>query len=330
MASIVDGEETANRSIGGSSPSRRGGAAAEVSPRRMPQRRSRKGLLLSYGMIALPFLMLAVFVIFPFAQGILKAFYNYNGGNVDVFNGIDNFVRLATDKQFQQSLLNAVILTAFGVLVTTVIPLWVAWMVHHFTSERLKYLFRILVMLPTIVPMAVSLLIWSRLLSLDGALNAVLGAVGLGGLERNWFGDQSVVLLGIMLVGLPWLAGINCLLYLGAFGNVPQELYEAAELDGGKRWTVFRMVEYPFVAMQTKIIVMLGIIGGLQAYENIYILTKGGPNDASMVPGLILFRNAFSYGQYGYASAIGATILILTLIILGAFQLLGALRRRRG
>ncbi|MFK4761494.1 carbohydrate ABC transporter permease [Microbacterium sp. ZW T5_45] len=295
-----------------------------------PRRRSRKGLFLSYAMIALPFLMLFVFAIYPFIQGLAKAFFNYNGGDIDIFIGVDNFVRILTDTQFHQSLLNALILTAFAVLVSTVIPLWVAWMVHHFTSERLKYLFRILVMLPTIVPMAVSLLIWSRLLSVDGVLNTVLGAVGLGDLAHNWLGDQSVVLLGIMLVGLPWLGGVNCLLYLGAFGNVPPELYEAAELDGGKRWTVFRMVEYPFVAMQTKIIVMLGIIGGLQAYENIYILTKGGPNDASMVPGLILFRNAFSYGQYGYASAIGATILILTLIILGAFQLVGALRRRRG
>lgn len=281
-------------------------------------------------MIAVPFLMLLVFGVYPFIQGITRAFFNYNGGNRNDFVGLQNFIDIANSAIFRQSLVNGLLLMAFAIVTTTLIPLWTAWMVHHFTSSRLKYLFRILVMLPVIVPTVVALLIWARLLRPDGALNAILRAVGLEVLAKGWLTDQSVVLIGIMLVGLPWLAGVNCLLYLGGFGNIPRELYEAAELDGGRRWAIFRHVEFPFVSVQTKIILTLGIIGGLQAYENVYILTGGGPNDASIVPGLVLFRSAFSYGQYGYASAVAVVIMLVTLAILGAGMLILKIGARRG
>lgn len=295
--------------------------------RRVPRRvnptspHRRRQLAFAYGMLVPSLALVGVFLAWPFAQGAVKAFYAYNGGNVDVFIGFENFERLAQDPLFWRALQNGVLLTAVWIVQAIVVPLAVAWTVHHFQSERPKYVFRVLVMLPVIVPTVVGFLLWVQFLATDGLVNRILGAVGLETLQRSWLGDPDAVLIGLLLVGFPWLGGINCLLYLAAFGNVPKELYEAGAIDGAGWWRTFRKIEYPFVAVQTRIIFVLTLVAGLQNYENIYIMTRGGPADASVVPGLLLFRNAFSYGQFGYATAIGLATVLAILVILAVANL---------
>lgn len=273
--------------------------------------------------------VLAVFILWPFIQGVVRAFFDYNGGNIDEFNGIDNFVALLTkDPLFWPALKNGLLLTGVAMLQGVVIPFTAAWLIHHFRHERAKYVARILVMVPVVVPGVVGLLIWKQFLGTDGALNLALAAIGLGDLQQNWLGDPKWVLVGLMLVGLPWLNGVNTLLYLAALGNVPKELYEAGSLDGAGRWRILRTIELPFVSAQTKIILTISLIAGLQAYENVYILTRGGPADSSVVPGLLLFRNAFSYGQLGYANAIGIVVALVILLIVGIFTVTTRLVRR--
>jgi raffinose/stachyose/melibiose transport system permease protein len=258
-----------------------------------------------------------VFLVWPFLQGAVKALYRYNGGNVDIFIGLGNFERLLADPLFGRALVNGLLLTSVWILQAISVPLAAAWMVHHFRSERLKYVFRVLVMLPVMVPTVVGFLLWMQFLAQDGLVNRVLGGLGLDGLQHSWLGDPSTVLIGLVLVGFPWLGGINCLLYLAAFGGIPKELYEAAAIDGAGRWRTFRWIEGPFVVPQTIIIFVITLIVGLQNYESIYIMTRGGPADASVVPGLLLFRNAFSYGQFGYATAIGLAVVAVIVAVLG-------------
>ena len=279
--------------------------------------RNRRGILLSYAMIVPAFGMLALFIVYPFVQGFIKSFYNWNGGNVNKFNGIENFVQLVGDPLFRQSIINVFILTSALIVQSVVVPLMTSWLVHHFKSEKLKYAFRVLVMVPVVVPGVIGLLLWVEFLSHDGAVNRLLRAIGLGALAQDWLGNPGFVLIGLIIVGIPWLNGINTLLYLAAFGNISKELYEAASLDGARTWTTFRKVELPHLAGQTKLILFITLVAGLQGYENVYIMTNGGPGDASVVPGLILFRNAFRYGQFGYANAIGLTILAMTLALAG-------------
>ncbi|WP_375386269.1 carbohydrate ABC transporter permease [uncultured Microbacterium sp.] len=278
----------------------------------------RRQALFAYAMLIPSATALLLFLVWPFIQGASKAFFKYNGGNVDIFVGFDNFVRLFSDPLFFLSLRNGLLLTAVWMVQAVVVPLWCAWMVHHFTSERLKYTFRVLVMLPVMVPTVVVFLLWIQFLATDGAVNRVLEGVGLGAFTQSWLGDPNTVLVGLLLVGFPWLGGINCLLYLAAFGNIPKELYEAGALDGARAGVLFRKVEYPFVAPQTRIILVITLVAGLQNYENVFIMTHGGPADASVVPGILLFRNAFAYGQFGYATAIGLATVAVILLIVGA------------
>jgi len=309
---------------------RRGAIGKNGAGRPRNTRRSRRGIVLAYLVIAPTLLVMLVFLVYPFVQGLIQSLFRYNGGNVNVFIGLDNFFSLADDAIFRQSVLNGLLVTAFTVTVTTCVPLLVAWLVHHFYSPRLKYAYRFLVMVPVVVPGAVVILISGRILKGDGVLNTVLRQMGLGQFAQNWLTDGSIVLLGIMLVGFPYLIGVYCLLYLGALGAIPRELYEAAQLDGAGRSGVFKHVELPAVAGQIRIIVTLGIVQGLQAYDTIYILTKGGPNDASVVPGIVLFKQGFSYGQFGMANAVGVSIMLITLAILGIGLLATKIGTRRG
>ena len=325
LVELADGQP--HQGVAGG-PERKGSGQADGRPPRW--RRDIKGLAFAYAMIAVPFGLLAVFGVYPFLEGVFRSFFRYNGGKVNVFIGMDNYVAVATDPLFWHSVRNVLLLTFFGLVMQTVVPLLAAWMVHHFTSERLKYAYRILVMVPAVVPTAVFYLVWKAVLDpTTGALNSGLRSIGLGALAMNWLRDPSVALIALMLVGLPWLNGLFSLLFLSTLGTVPREQYEAAQLDGAGRWMTFLHVEMPHLSGQTRIVAFLLLVAGIQAYDSVYILTGGGPHDATMVPGVLLYKTGFDFGQFGMANAIGVSIMVLTLSILGIGLLIGRLGRQK-
>lgn len=285
-------------------------------------RRPIRPLLFAYGMLLPAVALVAIFIIYPFVNGISKAFFAYDGSSVDQFNGIDNFVAMAKDPLILPAFRNVLILLAAGTAQALVVPLLAAWLIHHLKSDRLRYLFRNAVMIPAVVPSVVLMLVWVQFLSNGGAVNRVLTAVGLHSATKDWFHDPMWVLVGLMIVNFPWLNGINTLLYLAALGEVPGELYESARLDGAGRWRIFRGIELPHVKSLSRILVLLSVLAGLQGYEGILIMTQGGPFDSSDVPGLLLYKNAFQFSQFGYASAIGLVMYLVTLILYGIFSLL--------
>lgn len=301
-------------------------------PAGRPQRRRRdvKGLVFAYGMLAVPFGLLAVFGVYPFFEGLFRSFFRFNGGRINVFVGLDNYLAIAVDPAFWHAVKNVLLLTGVGMVMQTLVPLLAAWLVHHFTSDRLKYAYRILVMVPAVVPTAVVFLVWRAFLDpTTGAFNWLLRSIGLDGLAMNWLRDPSIALIALMVVGLPWLNGLYSLLFLGTLGTIPREQYEAAQLDGAGRWTTLLKVELPHLAGQVKIVLFLLLVAGIQAYDSVYILTAGGPHDATMVPGVLLYKTGFEFGQFGMANAIGVSIMVLSLSIVGVFLLVSRLRRSR-
>ena len=281
-------------------------------------------------MILVPFGLLAVFGVYPFLEGLIRSFFRYNGGKINVFVGLDNYFAIAADPLFWKSVGHVLLLTFFGMVMQTVVPLVTAWLVHHFTSEKLKYAYRILVMVPTVVPTAVVFLVWRSMLDpTTGAINYFLRSVGLGDLALNWLQDPNVALYALMVVGLPWLNGLYSLLFLGSFGTIPREQYEAAQLDGAGRWMTFLKVEAPHLVGQVRIVMFLLIVAGIQAYDSVYIVPGGGPHDATMVPGVLLYKTGFEFGQFGMANAIGVSIMIISLSIVGVGLLIGKLGRSK-
>ncbi|WP_159622600.1 carbohydrate ABC transporter permease [Ruania rhizosphaerae] len=265
----------------------------------------------------------AVFIAYPLLRGFYKSFFDYNGGNVDRFVGMKNYIELFNDPAVLPSFVNVFWLTVALMLNQVGVAFIAAWLIHHLRSARLQYAFRIVVMVPAVVPTIVGFLIWSQFLSVDGAVNRILGALGAEWLIGNWLGDPDRVIIGLILVGLPWLNGINCLLFLAGLENIPGERYEAARLDRASRWQILRYMEIPAVLPQMIVLGVLAVVLSLQSYENVYVLTGGGPFDSSNVPGLLLFKNAFTYGRFGYANAIGVLLVVVIAVILLAGRMLG-------
>ncbi|HYO09168.1 MAG TPA: sugar ABC transporter permease [Tepidisphaeraceae bacterium] len=303
-------------------------AAAIAAPAAAPPRRTTGGgrpggraveTLGLYALLAPTFILLAIFSLVPFAVAFLTSFYDYEIGGDSRFVGLANYREYLRDDTFGESFRNMLLLTAIHVVAVIVVPLTVAKLIFSLRSERASYFYRILFLLPIVVPNVAVYLIWQGLIYSEGGLvNALLERLGMNGLARGWFSDPPTALLAIACIGFPFAGGINILIYYAGLTSIPDSVHEAAMLDGATGLRKFLLIDVPMVMSQIKLLVMLTIIGGIQSFEAIYILTKGGPGFKTMVPGLWMYLNAFMFQRMGYACAIGVTLflLILTLTVI--------------
>jgi ABC-type sugar transport system permease subunit len=220
------------------------------------------------------------------------------------------------DATFWLSMANMAKLTVASIIINLTFPLVAAALIFHLRALRLAYFYRVLFVIPLVVPGVVILMIWKFIYSPNlGVLNQLLTVAGLESLTRSWLGDFQIALYAIVFIGFPWIAGIGTLIYLAGFQAIPVELLDAAAIDGAGVWDRFWKVEMPLVMSQVKLIVILTVIGAFQGFATILIMTNGGPGTTTMVPGLYLYRNAMYYNKMGYACAIGTFMFILTLLL---------------
>ncbi|MGB7160458.1 MAG: sugar ABC transporter permease [Tepidisphaeraceae bacterium] len=268
-----------------------------------------------YAILSPTFLLLAIFSLVPFVIAIGTSFYDYEVGSEATFIGLANYAEYLRDYTFLKSFGNMLFLTGFHVIAVMIVPLVVAKLIFSLSSERASYVYRILFLFPIVVPNVALYLIWRGVIyNEDGLVNTVLNLLGLSHLARGWFSDPDAALWAIAFIGFPFAGGINILIYYAGLTAIPDSVHEAATLDGATGVRKFLLVDVPLVLSQIKLLVMLTIIGGIQAFEGVYILTIGGPGFQTMVPGLWMYQNAFMFQRMGYACAIGV---ILFLLILG-------------
>ncbi len=268
-------------------------------------------------LVILPtFLLLLLFNYYPAGSALYHSFFSWNGANIKQFLGMDNFVNLMKDPTFWLSMANMAKLTVASIIINLTFPLLAAALIFHLRALRLAYFYRVLFVIPLVVPAVVTLMIWKFIYSPNiGLLNQFLEAVGLGAVARPWLGDFKLALYSIIFIGFPWIAGIGTLIYLAGFQAIPVELFDAAAIDGAGVWGRFWKVEIPLIASQIKLLVILTMIGSFQGFSTILIMTNGGPGTTTMVPGLYLYRNAMYYNKMGYACALGTVIFIITLVL---------------
>ena len=290
------------------------GAAAPRRRRGLIQRCSDSlGL---YVLIAPTFILLGVFSLIPFMIAFATSFYDYEVGGESKFVGLANYLEYAGDYTFLESFRNMLFLTGFHVLCVMVVPLVVAKLIFSLSSERASYIYRILFLLPIVVPNVAVYLIWRGVIyNEDGLVNNILHLVGVTPPQQGWLTGPATVLWAIAFIGFPFAGGINILIYYAGLTAIPDSVHEAATLDGATGVKKFLLVDVPLVLSQVKLLVMLTIIGGIQAFEGIYILTVGGPGFESMVPGLWMYLNAFMFQRMGYACAIGVILFLLILML---------------
>jgi raffinose/stachyose/melibiose transport system permease protein len=270
----------------------------------------------SYLLLLPTFLLILIFNYYPALSALYHSLFEWNGANLKQFIGLDNFIQMWNDKILWQSFGNLVKLTLFGLAINLIFPLGAAALIFHLRDLKWAYWYRVLFVIPLVVPGVVILMIWRFIYSPNlGLLNELLKAVGREEWVRPWLGDFNLALYGIMFIGFPWVAGFATLIYLAGFQSIPMELMDSAAIDGATTRQRFFAVELPLVMSQIKLVTILTIIGSFQNFSTILVMTNGGPGTVTMVPGLYLYRNAMHYNKMGYACAIGTVMFTITLVL---------------
>lgn len=257
----------------------------------------------------------AVFVVLPALSALALAFFRADGLALRQWVGVENFRELAADPLFWKSIRNLLWFAVLTVPVQTLGPLIGAKLLYSLRSQRAAYWYRTLLVFPVLVPGVVTILVWQELYGASGPINLLLQAIGLGEHARAWLGDPTTVVPAIVAIGLPFTGGVFLLIYLAGFLSIPASLVEAARMDGADALRLFVSVELPLLRVQIGVIALLSLLGVLQNFDTIQILTNGGPLNASLTPALYLFRSGFEFGQLGYASALGVVLLAICAVL---------------
>ncbi len=262
------------------------------------------------------FLLLFIFNYYPAGSALYHSLFQWNGANIKIWVGLSHFGELWRDPLWWDSFGHLLILTVALVAINLTFPLGAAALIFHLWNLRMAYLYRILLVVPMVVPGLVILMIWRFIYSPNiGLLNQSLVLLGLEQWQRPWLGDFQLALYAIIFVGFPWIAGIGTLIYLAGFQAIPNELLDSAVIDGASTRQRLFFVELPMVLSQIKLVVILTIINAFQNFTIILVMTGGGPGTETLVPGLHLYRNAMAYNRMGYACAIGTVLFAMILIL---------------
>jgi len=263
-------------------------------------------------------LVLGTFVVLPILYAVFLSLQKVQllGGIEYQFIGFRNFTRLVEDERVWIALRNTAEYVAIVVPTQTILALVLAVTLN--SGVRGKNWWRILYFLPTVTSSAVLTLIFMWIYNTDGLLNDFLAFVGLP--TYNWLGDPAVALKGIMIMNIWSTAPFYMVIYLAALQDIPQALYEAAEIDGANGWQKFIYVTIPLLQPVTFFVVAVGVIGTFQLFDQSYIFSggTGGPNNATLTLVLLIYQAVFRNLQMGYAAAIAfllaAVIIVITLI----------------
>jgi ABC-type sugar transport system permease subunit len=185
-----------------------------------------------------------------------------------------------------------------------------------------RSLFKYFLVLPMVIPYVVVVDVWAYLLNpSEGLVDGLLGLFKVSPIQ--WLGDPHTALIGILLVGFPWMSGLPYLIFLGGLQNIPMDVNDACLLDGTSSIRKLLSVDVPILIPQIRLVVILGLIGSVQNFVSILLMTNGGPGNATMVPALQMYQSAFLNDQYGYGMAIGVLLfLVLLLSTTAVFRLL--------
>lgn len=284
-------------------------AARDETPRR-PRRYEREQVL-SAVLFLLPALaVIGVFVLYPIVSAGYISLTSWNGFDpVKEFVGLDNYVRLAQDPEFWNSLLVTCIYAVGVCLLSVASGLTIALLLD--APLRGRGFYRGVYFLPAVTSSVAAAIVWRYMLDPAGLVNALLAQIGIEG--PNWLQDRWLALGALTLLTVWKNLGFNAVLYLTALQALPHGVFEAAQLDGANLAQRLRFLTIPLLAPMTFFVVVQALITSFQAFDLVYVLTGGGPQGGTEVLGMLMYREAFRLGDFGYGTAIAFVTLFLVL-----------------
>ncbi|WP_425490314.1 carbohydrate ABC transporter permease [Brachybacterium halotolerans] len=273
-----------------------------------------RGRLTPYLFLLPGFVVYAAFALYPLVRSAQFSLYDWSGIGASTFVGLGNYADLLHDGGFLAAIGNALVLIIFYALLPLAIGLLLAAVLRRAQVRGLG-LFRTVIFLPQVVALVVVAVAWKHIYAPDGPLNTVLRAVGLDSLARGWLGDPGAALPAVGFIGT-WLEmGLVMLLLLAGMSRIPEDLYEAARLDGAGPVREFFAITLPSVRGEIVSALVLTIIAALKTFDLVYMTTSGGPGDATTVPSYEVYRRAFELKDVGSASSVAIVLTILVFAI---------------
>ncbi len=273
---------------------------------------SRRSTLVGIALLAPTLLGFLVFQVGPMLAGFAISFTYWDMLSDPRWAGLDNYTRLVQDDLMWLSLRNTLLFCVITIPGGITVALALALAVKQ--SLRLGTLYRGLLFLPVVTSTIAVAMIWKTIFSTDyGLLNWLLDLIGIA--PVGWLSDSRWAMVSVGLVSIWKTMGYNMVILLAGLFAVPQHLYEAASLDGAGRWRRFINVTLPMLSPTLFFVLIISVIGSFQVFDQVYVLTDGGPGNATLVYNYYLYQNAFEFFQMGYASALAYALFFLIFVI---------------
>jgi multiple sugar transport system permease protein len=275
--------------------------------------RTRRGeqRLVGYGFLLPDVLGLAIFVGLPIAGAFYISFHDWSGIGERTFNGIDNYRTLLADRFFLDSLRITAIYTFSFVPLLFALALGLALLVNQ--GLKATGFFRSAYFVPFMVSLVVASIVWQFILhERAGVLNSMIGAVGID--PQPWLGSTRLALVSVIIVTLWQGVGYSMIIFLAGLQDIPRDSYEAATVDGANAVHQFRKITLPLLKPTSVFVLIISFISAFQLFDPIFVLTGGGPANATTTAVFYIYETAFQFLQLGYASALSVALFLIILV----------------
>ncbi len=292
-------------------------ATLPVRARRRASAMRRQEALLATLLMLPSTLCVLVFAVLPILASLGISLTDWGGLSAPHFVGLQNYRAALTDPRAVSALTHTLLYVTLAVPSGVALSLLLAVLVHNVRVAWLRSVFRTVYYLPMVTIGVAVALLWQVLLAPQGLVNLILGWLGIHG--PNWLGSPEWVLPAVAVFSVWQGSGQGIILFLASLASVPKDLYEAAQLDGARPIDAFFRITLPMVSPTVFLVLVLSVIGALQVFEAVLVLSNGGPGDSSTTAALYIYKTAFSFFKMGYAAAL-AWLLSVILIVLMVLQ----------
>lgn len=260
------------------------------------------------------FILYTIFMMYPLFNGVALSFTQFAGVGEAKWIGIGNYQEILTNNLYIKILLNTLFYTFLVVFFQNGIGLILAALLHNLAFVR--NLFRSALLIPSMMSLVIAGYVWQYLYSpVGGGLNESLAAIGLTKWQQIWLGDPSIALISVASVHIWMYIGYSTAIFLAGFASISTEVQEAAKMDGASSLKRFFHVDLPLLAPAMTVNITLSTINSLKSFEFPYIMTSGGPDNATMTLGLKIFRLIFAEYKFGMAASLSVVLIVMVAFI---------------
>ncbi|WP_233553922.1 carbohydrate ABC transporter permease [Halococcus sp. IIIV-5B] len=268
----------------------------------------------------LPIILLyAIFVVYPVGYSFWMSFTDFVTVDQVEWVGLSNYAQIFSEPEFWQSVVNSLVFS-LGTVVSIAIGLLLALVLD---SDRIrgKTVFQSIIFLPYVLPIVVASVLFGWMFTQFGVVNSALMEIGLISQPIGWLSSPTLALPTVITVTVWKNLGFNMLIFMAGIQSIPDEIYEAAKVAGKSRWATFRHVTLPLLKTPLVITTVLGMINAIRGFDAIWVMTEGGPGNASQTLGVYFYRSAFASGDFSTGAAIGVIMFVISIVLSGGVLL---------